>query len=204
MPIAGGSLIHRWLMHPISTASTSTMAKRSTGSNSNIPPLRPPPGDRGEALASSGLLLRGGEVAEALGRRHHQEAIAFADDTLDVAALHMRMADHDIVLLAGVDHALHPLQQLRMLILARDAELLTEIAFADQDGADAGHLGQHGVEVFDTTGVLDLQNAENLALRIERPHVGFIVIVLLAEPPIARGRGRAVAPDTDGFIVLRA
>jgi len=53
-----------------------------------------------------------------------------------------------------------------MLILARDAELLAEIAFADQDGADAGDLGQHRVEIFDATGILDLQDAENLALRL--------------------------------------
>ncbi len=36
MPIAGGSLAQMWLTQPMSTASASTMAKRSTG------PIAPP------------------------------------------------------------------------------------------------------------------------------------------------------------------
>jgi hypothetical protein len=43
------------------------------------------------------------KVAVALHRRAHQEAIPFADHALDIALLNMRMADHDIALLAGAD-----------------------------------------------------------------------------------------------------
>src|SRR5581483_479273 len=75
--------------------------------------------------------LSRGEMAVTLRRRHHQEAVALLDDALDVAGLDVRVADHDVVLLAGVDDAPHPLAQLGMVVLARNAELLAEIAFAD-------------------------------------------------------------------------
>ena len=134
-------------------------------------------------------------VAVALHRRAHQEAIAFLDDALDIVLLDMRMADDDIVLLAGVDHALHPFQHDLVLVLPRIAELLRQVAFADQDAADARHVLEHVVEILDAAGILDLQDAENLALRIERPDVGLLIIFLLAQAPIARRRGRTVAAD---------
>src|ERR1700704_2826424 len=55
----------------------------------------------------------------------------------------MRMADRHLVLLAGLDDVGHGVEHLRVLVLAREAELLAEIAFADQDQADARHLGQN-------------------------------------------------------------
>ena len=115
----------------------------------------------------------------------------------------MRVADDDIVLLAGVDHALHLLQQLRILVLARNAKLLAEIAFADQDRADALHLLEHRVEVLDAAHVLDLQDREDLAVRIERPHVGLRVILLLRQAPVAHRAVRAVAADAGRLVVLR-
>src|SRR5579859_6242800 len=54
----------------------------------------------GKSLTPSCVLPCRFQVAVALHRRAHQEAIAFADDALDVALLDMRVADHDIVLLA--------------------------------------------------------------------------------------------------------
>src|SRR5580704_18244074 len=108
-------------------------------------------------------------MAVALHRRAHQEAIAFLDDTLDIALLDMRMADHDIVLLASVDDAFHPFQHDLVLVLARIAELLRQVAFADQDAADARNVLEHSIEVLDAAGVFDLQDAEDLTLRIERP-----------------------------------
>src|ERR1700733_13449619 len=134
----------------------------------------------------------------ALYRRAHQEAIAFLDDTLDVALLDMRMPDDDIVLLAGIDHALHPFQHGLVLVLPRIAEFLRQVAFADQDGADARHVLQNVVEIFHAARVFDLQHAEYLALRVERPDVGLLVIFLLSEAPITRRRGRTVAADAGG------
>src|SRR3984885_7644153 len=144
------------------------------------------------------------KVPVALHRRAHQEAIAFADHALGIALLDMRMADHDIVLLAGVDHALHPYKHDLVLVLARIAELLGEVAFADQDGADARHVAQNVVEIFDAARVFDLQDAENLALRIERPDVGLLVILLLGQAPIARRRSGTVAADTGRLEMRRA
>src|ERR1700757_1802470 len=138
--------------------------------------------DELRALSAPRMLPCCFEMAVALYRRAHQEAIAFADDALDIALLDMRMADDDIMLLAGVDHALHPFEHDLVLVLARIAELLRQIAFADQDGADARHLAENGVEVFHAARVLDLQDAEDLALRIERPDVGLLIILLLSEP----------------------
>src|SRR3972149_2044981 len=89
-----------------------------------------------------------------------------------------------------------------MLVLAREAELLAEIAFTDQDGADAGNLLQNVVEVLDALGVLDLQDDENLALGIERPYVGALVIFLLRQAPVTYCPGRAVAADA-GRLVAR-
>ena len=57
-------------------------------------------------------------------------------------AVDVRVADHDVVPLAGVDHPRHPFEHLGVLVLAGIAELLGEIALADEDGADAGHLLQ--------------------------------------------------------------
>src|SRR5262245_32218130 len=69
-------------------------------------------------------------------RRRHQEPIALGKDALHVVAVDMRVADRHVVLLAGVDHARHPLEHFRVLVLARIAELLREVALADQDRAD--------------------------------------------------------------------
>src|SRR5579862_3320718 len=83
------------------------------------------PRNDGDLRPSRGLLRRG-QVAKTLHRRAHQEAIAFLDDALDIALLDVGMTDHDIVLLAGVDDALHPLEYDLVLVLARIAELLRQ------------------------------------------------------------------------------
>ena len=62
----------------------------------------------------------------------------------------MRVADDDVMLLAGLHHARHPFQQLRVIVLPRIAELLAEVALADQDRADALDLGEDGVEILDS------------------------------------------------------
>ena len=139
-------------------------------------------------------------MAEILHRRAHQEAVAFLDDALDIALLDVRMADHDVCFLQVSTIALHPFEHDLVLVLARIAEFLRQVAFADQDAADARHVLKHVVEILDAAGVFDLQDAENLALRIERPDVGLLIILLLAEAPVARRRGRAVAADAGGLV----
>ena len=53
------------------------------------------------------------------------------------------------------------------------------------------------------TRVLHHQDHEDLALGIERPDVGAIVIILLAEPPVAHRLGRAVAAHAGGLVERR-
>src|SRR5262249_1243618 len=66
-------------------------------------------------------------------RRGHQKAIALAEDALDVVGIDVGVADDHVVPLAGVDHPRHPFEHLGMLVLAGIAELLGEIALADED-----------------------------------------------------------------------
>src|SRR5262249_15730115 len=143
------------------------------------------------------------EVIVAAYRRAHQEAIAFLDDAFAIAGFDVRVADNDVVFFAGLDHARHLLEQLGVLVLARDAELLPEIAFSDQDAVDAFARGQHLVEVLDAAHVLDLQDDEHLAIRIERPHVGLRIIFLLRQSPVPRRTGWPVAADAGRLIILR-
>src|SRR6202040_100405 len=102
----------------------------------------------------------------------HQEAIAFLDDALGVALFDMRVADHNVMFFAGVDYALHPFERTLVLVLPRIADLLREVAFADEYRTNAWHVGKKIVEIVDAARVFDLKDAENLALRIERPDVG--------------------------------
>ena len=81
------------------------------------------------------------------------------------------------------------------------AEFLRKIAFADQDRADALHLRQDVVERLDAGDIFHLQDDENFALRIERPHVGAVVVFLLRQTPVAHRAVRAVAAQTGRMIV---
>src|SRR5579863_9573752 len=95
---------------PIVTMDSGLAASRRPGMTKNLSPSR--------------LLLRRREVPVALHGRAHQEAVAFLDDALDIALFDVGMADHDIVPLAGVDDALHPLQHGLVLVLPWIAQFL--------------------------------------------------------------------------------
>src|SRR6266487_28924 len=97
--------------------------------------LVPPNGPRIKAP-----YLQGGVTAH---RRGHQEAVALGEDALHVVDINVRVADDNVVPLTGLDDPRHPLEHLGMLILPRVSELLGEVALADEDGADAGHLLQN-------------------------------------------------------------
>ena len=87
-----------------------------------------------------------------------------------------------------------------MVVLPREAQLLAEVAFADQDGADPRHVVQHVGEALDPRRVLDHQNDEDFAVRRERPDIRLPVIVLLGQAPVAHGMARTVAPDAGGLV----
>src|SRR5579885_2019478 len=101
------------------------------------------------------------ERGVASDRRRHQEAVALVDDPLDVARVDMRMADRHVGLLAGAHDLGHRLEHHGMLILPRIAELLREVALADQDHADARHVLQNVLEIGDADRVLDHQDDQD-------------------------------------------
>src|SRR5258708_37368446 len=143
------------------------------------------------------------ERREAAHRRRHQERVALVEDALHVGGVHMRVADRDIVLPAGLDHVGHGIEHLRMLLLARKAEFLGKVALANEYEADARHLLENVGEVGNALGVLDHQHDQDFALWIERPYVGLGVVVLLGEPPIAHRGGWTVAADAGGLVERR-
>ena len=90
----------------------------------------------------------------------------------------------------------------RVLVVARVAELLAEVALTDQHHADALDLAQHAREVLDRPHLLALDDHEDFSLGRERPDVGAGVVFLLREPPVARGPRRRVTSNP-GRIVER-
>src|SRR5262249_32878134 len=144
------------------------------------------------------------EPAEALHRGAHQEAVAFLQKAFSVVGIDVRMPDRHLVLLAGLDHAGHPFQHFGMFVLTWITELLREIAFADQDAADARNLGQDLVQIFDALGVLHLQDDEDFTLGVERPHIRALIIFLLGKPPIAQRLGWTVAAQSRRMVMRRA
>src|ERR1700690_888160 len=90
-----------------------------------------------------------------------------------------------------------------MLVLTWEAQVLREIAFADQDHANAGNFFEYARQVFDGFYFLAHDDDENLALRVERPDVGFGVILLLGYAPVAHSGGRSVAAEAGRLEVWR-
>ena len=107
----------------------------------------------------------------------------------------MGVADDDVAFLADRHDLGHRLEHHLVLGLARVAQFLRQVALADDDRADAGHVLQHVAQVLDAKRVLDLHDDEQFAMRGERPHVGALVIFLLGDAPVARRLHRAVATD---------
>src|SRR5574341_356869 len=90
-----------------------------------------------------------------------------------------------------------------MLIIARVTQLLAQIAFADQDDADAGDLFQNSRQVVDGAGLFALDDDENFSVWRERPDVGAFVIFLLRQSPIARRARRRVAANPRRVVARR-
>ena len=112
----------------------------------------------------------------------------------------MWVADDHVVLFANRHHLGHRVEHDLVFSLARITELLTEVAFADQHGADAGDVFEHVRQIFNPHRVLDLQHHENFAVRRQRPDIGALVIFLLGDTPIARRLHRAVTANSYRFV----
>src|SRR5581483_11118483 len=123
----------------------------------------------------------------------HQETVALLDETGDVRGIHVGMTAHHAVLLAGAQDRRHRLDNCRVLILPRVPDVLREVALADQNYADARDLPEHAGQLIDGANFLAHQYDQDLALWIDRPDVGALVVLLRADPPVARCHGRGIA-----------
>src|SRR2546422_343094 len=126
----------------------------------------------------SGNLPAGLESRERPRRRGHQEFVTLVNHSLRVLRVDMRMTARDAVLVADASDGGHRLDDGGMVVLARVAEVLREITFADQHDADARHLFQDARQVVDRLGLLAHDDDEDLAARDERPHVRLRVVLL--------------------------
>jgi len=115
----------------------------------------------------------------------------------------MRVAARDVVRLADRQDLVDRPGHGRMLVLARKPEILRQITFADDDDADAGHLFEHFRQVADRPHLLAHDRDQHLALRVQRPDIGALVIFLLRQPPIARRGGGSVAALAGGLVIGR-
>src|SRR3989442_12008972 len=77
------------------------------------------------------------EHAERARGARHEEPVAARDQALDVPRVRVRMAARHVVVLADLENAVDRLGHHRVLVLARVAELLAQVSFADQHHADA-------------------------------------------------------------------
>src|SRR5262249_877581 len=97
-------------------------------------------------------------------RRSHQKTVAFLQHTLNIVAANMRVPNGDVEFATGGDDLGHRRPNFGMIILAWNTELLAQVAFADQDATDAGHLLENGPQVADAQGVFDHEHDHNFAV----------------------------------------
>ena len=133
--------------------------------------------------------------AEGARRRGHEKSIAVRYQALDVFPVGVRMAAGNVVFFADRQNAINLLGHDRMFVVARMTELLAQVAFADQDDADAGNFFQNARQVVDGPGFLALDHNEDFAIWRQWPNIGALVIFLLRQPPVARGARRRVAAN---------
>jgi hypothetical protein len=80
------------------------------------------------------------EDAERARRGRHQKSVAACHQPLDVVGVRMWMATGHIVFLAGLENFVDRFGYDGVLVISRMTQLLAQVAFADQDDADPGHL----------------------------------------------------------------
>src|SRR5882672_3583452 len=148
----------------------------------------------------SGNLPARVDARKCAGRRRHQEAIAFVHDPLRILRVDVRMPARHAMFAADAANSRHRVDDSRMIVFARVAEVLREVALADQDHADAGYLFQHAREVVDRLRLFAHDDDEYLAVRRQRPHVSLLVVLLLRHAPIANRLDRRIAALTFGLV----
>src|SRR5260370_2849573 len=115
----------------------------------------------------------------------------------------MRVSARDVVLFADRETLVHCRSPGRMVVLPREAEVLRQIALADDHDPDPRNLVEHLGQVLYCTHFFAHDRDQDFALRVERPDIGAGIIFLLRQSPIARrSRGR-IASLTRRLEILR-
>src|SRR5262245_41040611 len=152
---------------------------------------------RPQRLASAGSgapFVQNGVAARGWG---HEDPVSVLDHLLDIVESGVEPTVRHIVCLTDVQDLLDSLEHVRMVVLTWMAQLLGEVALASEDDADAGDRCQHLREVADPLGALDHQAAEQLALRVQGPHIGPGVILLLGNTPVGDSALGGIAPAAE-------
>src|SRR5262245_17980132 len=102
------------------------------------------------AAALEAALQRG----ERLRGRRHEPAESLGEHLVHVLGAYVGMAARNLVLLADGEDLVDRGGDRGMLVLAREAEVLREIALADQHHADARHLLEHFRQIADRPDLL--------------------------------------------------
>jgi hypothetical protein len=76
----------------------------------------------------------------------------------------MRVAARHVVLLADLENAIDGFGDDGMLVISRVTQLLTEVAFADQDDADTGNFFQNSRQVVDGARFFALNDDKDFSL----------------------------------------
>ena len=95
---------------------------------------------------------------EGARRGGHQQAISARNQAFDIARVRVRMTAGHVMLFADFENAAYGIGHDGMLIISRMAELLAQIAFADQDNADAGNLFEDSRQVIDGARIFALND----------------------------------------------
>ena len=85
-----------------------------------------------------------------------------------------------------------------MLVLPRIAQILGQIALADQDDTDALDLFQHARQVGDGALFLAHDHDQDFAVGVQRPGIRLFVILLIGQTPVARRGSGGVAALAGG------
>src|SRR4029077_19658948 len=114
--------------------------------------------------APSGNLPARVESGTRADRCRHQEFVALVDHSLRILGVDVRMPARDAMFAADPSDGSHRLDDGGVIVVARVAEVLREVAFTDQHDADARHVVKDAREVVYRAHVLAHDDHENLAV----------------------------------------
>src|SRR5438876_4289199 len=98
----------------------------------------------------------------------------------------MRMTAGNIVFFTYSQDIVDCFRNHRMLVVSGMTQFLTQIPFSNKDNADSGYFLQDPRQIINRPGIFTLDDYEYFSFRRERPNISAVIILLLAESPIAR------------------